>query len=56
VTRILHSVEPADLLTPVAAFLKLTGVLPGGAQNAFLLESIEGGVAGAIRSSACCRT
>jgi len=45
VTRILHSVEPADLLTPVAAFLKLTGVLPGGAQNAFLLESIEGGVA-----------
>jgi len=45
VTRILHSVEPADLLTPVAAFLKLTAALAGGARNAFLLESIEGGVA-----------
>ena len=45
VSRILHSVEPADLLTPVAAFLKLTGALAGGARNAFLLESIEGGVA-----------
>ncbi len=43
--RILHSVEAADLLTPVAAFLKLTATLPGAAHNAFLLESIEGGVA-----------
>ncbi len=42
---IVHSVEPADLLTPVAAFLKLTGSLEGGACHAFLLESIEGGVA-----------
>jgi anthranilate synthase component 1 len=45
VARILHSIEAADLLTPVAAFLKLTGILPGAAHNAFLLESIEGGVA-----------
>ncbi len=43
--RILHSVEPADLLTPVAVFLKLTGALAGGTRNAFLLESIEGGTA-----------
>ncbi len=43
--RILHSVEPADLLTPVAAFLKLTAGLPGAARHAFLLESIEGGAA-----------
>ena len=43
--RILHTVEPADLLTPVAAFLKLTAGLPGAARNAFLLESIEGGAA-----------
>ena len=42
---ILHTVEAADLLTPVAAFLKLTSGLPGGARNAFLLESIEGGAA-----------
>ena len=41
--QILHSVEQADLLTPVAAFLKLTGGLAGAASNAFLLESIEGG-------------
>jgi len=45
VSRIIYSVEPADLLTPVAAFLKLTGALAGGARNAFLLESIEGGIA-----------
>ncbi|TLU73895.1 anthranilate synthase component I [Lichenicoccus roseus] len=43
--RIASSIEPADLLTPVAAFLKLTGRLPGAARNAFLLESIEGGAA-----------
>ena len=42
---VLHSVEPADLLTPVAAFLKLTAGLAGGERNAFLLESIEGGSA-----------
>ena len=39
------SVEPADLLTPVAAFLKLRAHLPGAEANSFLLESIEGGVA-----------
>jgi anthranilate synthase component 1 len=45
VAHILYSVEPADLLTPVAAFLKLTGTLTAGGSNAFLLESIEGGSA-----------
>ncbi len=39
------TVEAADLLTPVAAFLKLRRHLPGADRNAFLLESIEGGVA-----------
>ncbi|WP_428375475.1 anthranilate synthase component I [Lichenicoccus sp.] len=43
--QIVFSIEPADLLTPVAAFLKLTGRLPGARRNAFLLESIEGGAA-----------
>ena len=42
---IIHSLEAADLVTPVAAFLKLTGGLDGAGRNAFLLESIEGGVA-----------
>ena len=42
---IVFSVEAADLLTPVAAFLKLTGRLAGAKRNAFLLESIEGGAA-----------
>jgi anthranilate synthase component 1 len=45
VAHILYSVEPADLLTPVAAFLKLTAALTPGGSNAFLLESIEGGTA-----------
>ncbi|MGI4747936.1 MAG: anthranilate synthase component I [Janthinobacterium lividum] len=39
------TVEAADLLTPVAAFLKLRQHLPGADRNSFLLESIEGGVA-----------
>ncbi len=39
------TVEAADLLTPVAAFLKLRRHLPGAERNGFLLESIEGGVA-----------
>ncbi|WP_419729348.1 anthranilate synthase component I [Lichenicola sp.] len=39
------SVEPADLITPVAAFLKLRRHLPDAEANSFLLESIEGGVA-----------
>ncbi len=43
--RIVFSVEAADLLTPVAAFLKLTGRLSDARRNAFLLESIEGGAA-----------
>ncbi|WP_428393860.1 anthranilate synthase component I [Lichenicoccus sp.] len=42
---IVHSVEPADLLTPVAAFLKLTGSIENAGRYAFLLESIEGGAA-----------
>jgi len=39
---------PADLITPVAAFLKLTaagGVLAGAHRQAGLLESVEGGAA-----------
>lgn len=39
------TVEAADLLTPVSAFLKLRHHLPGADRNSFLLESIEGGVA-----------
>ena len=42
---IVRTVEAADLLTPVAAFLKLSRHLPGADRNGFLLESIEGGVA-----------
>ncbi|MCE2564046.1 anthranilate synthase component I [Komagataeibacter sp. FNDCF1] len=41
-------VEPADLLTPVAAFLRLSSLARShgggnGGHNAFLLESVEGG-------------
>ncbi|MFT9376681.1 anthranilate synthase component I [Komagataeibacter saccharivorans] len=41
-------VEPADLLTPVAAFLRLSHLArshggANGGHNAFLLESVEGG-------------
>ena len=43
--HIVCSVEPADLLTPVAAFLKLTGTIENAGRYAFLLESIEGGAA-----------
>ena len=42
---IVWTVEGADLLTPVAAFLKLRRHLPGAERNGFLLESIEGGAA-----------
>ena len=42
---IVWTVEGADLLTPVAAFLKLRRHLPGAEPNGFLLESIEGGTA-----------
>ena len=42
---IVWTVEAADLLTPVAAFLKLSRHMPGSDRNGFLLESIEGGVA-----------
>ncbi len=42
---VVWTVEAADLLTPVAAFLKLRRHLPGAERNGFLLESIEGGVA-----------
>ncbi len=42
---IVWTVEGADLLTPVAAFLKLRRHLRGAERNGFLLESIEGGVA-----------
>ncbi|WP_041247163.1 anthranilate synthase component I [Komagataeibacter medellinensis] len=43
-------VEPADLLTPVAAFLRLSQLARShgggnGGHNAFLLESVEGGTA-----------
>ena len=41
-------IEPADLLTPVAAFLRLAKLARShgggnGGHNAFLLESVEGG-------------
>lgn len=39
---VVSTVLPADLLTPVGAFLRLA---PPGTTNCFLLESIEGGVA-----------
>ncbi len=42
---VVWTVEAADLLTPVAAFLKLRRHLPGAERNGFLLESIEGGTA-----------
>ncbi|MCQ8240233.1 anthranilate synthase component I [Rhizosaccharibacter radicis] len=42
---IVFAIEPADLLTPVGAFLRLREHLPGAARNGFLLESIEGGQA-----------
>ena len=42
---LIHRVMSADLLTPVAAFLKLTAFLDGASRHAFLLESIEGGIA-----------
>ncbi len=42
---VVWTVEAADLLTPVAAFLKLRRHLSGADRNGFLLESIEGGVA-----------
>ena len=43
--RVAWTVLAADLLTPVAAFLKLRRHLPGAERNGFLLESIEGGTA-----------
>ncbi|MFN3701492.1 MAG: anthranilate synthase component I [Alphaproteobacteria bacterium] len=38
-TQLLYRWAPADMVTPVAAYLKLCG----GRKNSFLLESVEGG-------------
>ncbi len=40
--RVVSVIVPADLLTPVGAFLRLA---PPGTTNCFLLESVEGGAA-----------
>jgi anthranilate synthase component 1 len=40
---VVFSVEPADLLTPVAALLRLRGLDGGTGRNTLLLESVEGG-------------
>ncbi len=47
-TRFLYSVEAADLLTPVAAFMKLSSLVPEGMEGRpyrLLFESVEGGAA-----------
>jgi anthranilate synthase component 1 len=41
---VVFSVEPADLLTPVAALLRLRGLDGGTGRNTLLLESVEGGL------------
>lgn len=41
---IIYSVEPADLLTPVSAYMRLAHLEGGTGQYTLLLESVEGGV------------
>lgn len=41
---VLYSIKSADLLTPVAAFLKLSSLVGENPTNIFLLESVQGGV------------
>lgn len=41
---IVFSVEPADLLTPVSAYIRLAGFDGGTGRHTLLLESVEGGV------------
>ncbi len=40
---IIYSVEPADLLTPVSAYMRLAHLDGGTGQHTLLLESVEGG-------------
>ena len=40
---IVYSVEPADLLTPVSAYIRLAKMDGGTGQHTLLLESVEGG-------------
>lgn len=40
---IIYSVEPADLLTPVSAYMRLAHLDGGSGQYTLLLESVEGG-------------
>lgn len=41
---VVFSVEPADLLTPVSAYMRLAGFDGGTGRYTLLLESVEGGV------------
>ncbi|MDI2090242.1 anthranilate synthase component I [Commensalibacter oyaizuii] len=41
---VLYTVESADLITPVSAFLKLSVLAGNHPKNIFLLESVQGGV------------
>ena len=42
-TVVLRAIQADDLLTPVAAYLKLAPQSDGGRRDSFLLESVEGG-------------
>ncbi len=41
---VIYSIKSADLLTPVAAFLKLSNLIGKNPANIFLLESVQGGI------------
>ncbi|MBO1360511.1 anthranilate synthase component I [Acetobacter sacchari] len=41
---VIYAVEAADLLTPVAAYMRLVALNRQGGRNTLLLESVEGGV------------
>lgn len=41
---VIYSIESADLLTPVAAFLRLSALVGKNPTNIFLLESVQGGI------------
>lgn len=43
-SSVVFSVEPADLLTPVSAYIRLAGFDGGTGRHTLLLESVEGGV------------
>ncbi|EUK18784.1 anthranilate synthase component I [Commensalibacter papalotli (ex Servin-Garciduenas et al. 2014)] len=42
---VVYTVNSADLITPVSAFLQLSGIVGKNPKNIFLLESVQGGVA-----------